>query len=64
MDQFWDNLFLYMKDGRYTIDNLTAERNLRPLTVERKNFMFFCSHKGAETSALYHAILVTCRMQG
>jgi hypothetical protein len=26
----------YLKDGRYTIDNLAAERAIRPLTIERK----------------------------
>ena len=43
---FWDQLFLYIKDGRYCIDrsalplgsskNSLAERTLRPMTVERK----------------------------
>lgn len=64
MDTFWNQLFLYINDGRYTIDNLAAERNIRPLTVERKNSMFFCSHHGAEVSALYHTIIATCKMQG
>ena len=61
---FWKQLFLYLKDGRYTIDNLSAERALRPLAVERNNSMFFCSHKGAETSVLYHTIIATCKKQG
>ena len=43
---FWDQLFLYIKDGWYCIDrsalplgsskNSLAERTLRPMTVERK----------------------------
>lgn len=64
MDTFWEQLFLYLKDGRYTIDNLAAERAIRPLAVERNNSMFFCSHKGAETSVLYHTIIATCKKQG
>lgn len=52
------------KDGRYTINNLAAERAIRPLTVERNNSMFFCLHKGAETSVLYHTIIATCKKQG
>lgn len=64
MDTFWKQIFLYLKDGRYTIDNLAAERAIRPLTVERNNSMFFCSHKGAETSVLYHTIIATCKKQG
>lgn len=64
LDTFWEQLFRYLKDGRYTIDNLAAERAIRPLAVERNNSMFFCSHKGAETSVLYHTIIATCKKQG
>ena len=45
---FWDQLFLYIKDGRYCIDNSLAERTLRPMTVERKNSLTFGSHAGAK----------------
>ena len=55
---FWDQLFLYLKDGRYCIDrsalplgsskNSLAERTLRPMTVERKNSLTFGSHAGAK----------------
>lgn len=64
LNKFWDNLFKYVTDGRYSIDNLEAERCIRPITVERKNSMFFCSHKGAETSSIYHTIIETCKKQG
>lgn len=30
LSSFWDQLFLYLKDGRYCIDNSLAERTLRP----------------------------------
>ena len=49
LNSFWDQLILYLKDGRYSIDrssyaclllkgrkNSLAERSLRTLTVERK----------------------------
>ena len=46
LKSFWDQLILYLKDGRYCIDrsalplgsskNSLAERTLRPMTVERK----------------------------
>ena len=32
----WDDLQTYRKDGRYTIDNLPAERAIRPFTVSRR----------------------------
>jgi len=46
LKSFWDQLILYLKDGRYCINrsalplgsskNSLAERTLRPMTVERK----------------------------
>lgn len=64
LSTFWEKLFKYLTDGRYSIDNLEAERSIRPITVERKNSMFFCSHEGAETSSVYHTIIETCKKQG
>lgn len=39
---FWNQLFTYLKDGRYDIDNSTADCFIRPLADERKNLLFFC----------------------
>ena len=61
---FWDQLFLYIKDGRYCIDNSLAERTLRPMTVERKNSLTFGSHAGAKVSVIYHTLIETCKMCG
>ena len=57
LNTFWKQLFTYRKDGRYSIDNNIAERNIRPLTVERKNSLFFGNHAKAEMSALYHTFI-------
>jgi len=62
--KFRHQLFRYTEDGRYTIDNLIAERSIRPMTVERDNAPTFCSHRGVEVSALYHTVIETCKMQG
>ena len=64
LNTFWKQLFTYRKDGRYSIDNNIAERNIRPLTVERKNSLFFGNHAKAEMSALYHTFIATCQMMG
>lgn len=61
---FWDQLFLYRKDGRYSIDNSLAKRTIRPMTVERKNSLTFGSHAGAEVSVIYHTFIETCKMCG
>jgi len=62
LNKFWKQLFTYRKDGRYGIDNNIAERNIRPLTVERKrsalplcsakNSLFFGNHVKADVGPL------------
>ena len=64
LKSFWNQLFLYIKDGRYCIDNSLAERTLRPMTVERKNSLTFGSHAGAKVSVIYHTFIETCKMCG
>lgn len=61
---FWKQLFVYLNDGRYSIDNSLAERFIRPLAGERKNSLFFGSNRMAEASAAYHTIISTCRLHG
>ncbi|MDO4173065.1 MAG: IS66 family transposase, partial [Prevotellaceae bacterium] len=61
---FWKQLFAYLDDGRYSIDNSVAEQNIRPLAGERKNSLFFGSGRMASISAAYHTIISTCKMQG
>ena len=64
LDHFWNQVFLYRKDGDYTIDNSLAERCIRPLANERKNSLFFGSDKMARVSAAYHSVVSTCKLQG
>ena len=32
---FWNQIFAYRNDGEYSIDNMAAERAIRPITVQR-----------------------------
>lgn len=48
----------------YDIDNLIAERFIRPLAGERKNSLFFTGGRMANVLAAYHTLLSTCRMNG
>ena len=64
LDAFWEQLFRYTDNGRYSMDNNIAERNIRPLAGERKNSLFFGSHRMAEASAAYHTAIATCLMAG
>ena len=64
LHNYWRQLFAYRQDGRYTIDNNIAERNIRPLTVERKNSLFHGCGAMAEVSAVYHTFISTCTLMG
>jgi hypothetical protein len=61
---FWKQIFNYRNNGDYTIDNLAAERAIRPLTVQRKNSLFFGSTQGALNSAIYNTFIETCKQVG
>ena len=64
MNTFWEQLFRYRNDGAYSIDNSLAERCIRPMALERKNSLFFCSTEGAKASAIFHTIIETCKQLG
>ena len=63
LDKFtanWDG-----KDMRdYSIDNLAAERAIRPQTIQRKGSLFFGSVQGALRSAMYNTFIQTCKQVG
>ena len=73
LDNSWDQVMAWRNDGRYNIDrsalplglskNSEAERNIRPMTIERSNWKSFGSHEGVESSAVYHTIIATCKAQ-
>lgn len=60
----WKDLIKYRDDGRFTIDNVLAERAIRPFTVERKNSLFFSSEDGIESALKYHTLIETCKNVG
>ena len=64
LHSFWKQLFAYRNNEEYTIDNLAAERAIRPLTVQRKNSLFFGCTKGALNSAVYNTLIETCKQVG
>lgn len=53
LDSFWDQIIVYTKDRRYSIDNNMAERCIRPYSGERNNSLFYGSHKMFRVSAIY-----------
>lgn len=64
LHHFWKELFAYLKDGSFPIDNNLAERTLRKLTTQRNNALHYGSDVGAEMAATYHSIIGTVKLQG
>lgn len=64
MFNYWKQLMAYRNDGRFCIDNNIAERYIKPLANERKNSLFYGSHKMAEAMTVYHSLISTCKACG
>ena len=60
----WDDLLKYRQDGHYTINNMLAERAVRPFAVKRKNSLFFSSEDGIVSALKYHTFIETCKDVG
>jgi len=58
----WERLCHYTADGMVHPDNNPVERNIRPVAVGKKNFLFAGSHKAAERLAMIYSLLGTCKM--
>lgn len=60
----WNSLRRYLEDGRLSIDNNIAERNLRAVALGRKNWMFAGSDEGGRRAAAMYSLVQSCRLQG
>jgi transposase len=57
----WEYLSRYVTDGRAPIDNNVIERDIRPFTTGRKNWLFSDTVAGVEASAVIYSLMLTCR---
>lgn len=55
---------LYLSDGSFHIDNNPIERQIRPIALGRKNYLFAGSHDGARRAAVLYSLLATCKLNG
>ncbi|MFZ0304479.1 MAG: IS66 family transposase [Terracidiphilus sp.] len=60
----WDALMRYLDDGRIEIDNLIAERALRPVALGRRNYLFAGSDHGGQRAAILYSLIQTAKMNG
>ena len=55
----WPYLTNYLEDGRLEISNNRAERSIKPFVIDRKNFLFANTPKGATGSAIMFSLIQT-----
>jgi transposase len=60
----WEALTRYTQDGRLDICNNAAERSIRPLAIDRKNWLFAGSDLGGERAAIIYTLTETAKMNG
>jgi len=60
----WPYLVNYLKDGRLEISNNLAERSIKPFVIDRKNFLFANTPKGATGSAVMFSLIQTAMANG
>jgi len=60
----WPYLINYLKDGRLELSNNLAERSIKPFVIDRKNFLFANTPKGASGSAVIFSLIQTAIENG
>lgn len=54
----------YLLDGRLEISNNRAERSIKPFVIDRKNFLFCNTTRGAKASAIMFSLIETAKDNG
>jgi transposase len=54
----------YLLDGRLEISNNRAERSIKPFVIDRKNFLFANTPRGAKASAIVFSLIETAKECG
>ena len=60
----WEELLVYLHDGRIEIDNNLVENAIRPTAVGKKNYLFFGHPEAGERSAILYTLLENCKREG
>jgi len=60
----WKYLERYLLDGRLEISNNRAERSIKPFVIDRKNFLFANTVRGAGDSAVMFSMIQTALANG
>lgn len=58
----WNEIQRIFEDGRFHLDNNMIEREMRPIAIGRKNYLFAGSHDGAKRAAIFYSLFATARL--
>jgi transposase len=64
LQQQWPYLIRYLRDGRLEMSNNRTERSIKPFVIDRKNFLFANTPKGAQGSAVMFSLVETAKENG
>ena len=59
----WGEIKRYTENGIFEIDNNPIERDIRPIALGRKNFLFAGSHDGAKRAAMLYSFFACCKLR-
>lgn len=62
--KLWPGLIRFLDDGRLEIDNNHTEREIKPLVIARKNFLFAASVDGARALCMHMSLIRTAKLHG
>lgn len=54
----------FLEDGNIPIDDGATERNIKPIALGRRNYLFSTSIKGAEATAIISSLIATAKANG
>jgi transposase len=60
----WEGLTRFLDDGRLELDTNTVEREIRPITLGRKNALFAGNDAGAEHWAICATLIASAKLNG
>jgi transposase len=58
----WSSLIRFVERGDLPLDNNAIERQMRPIAIGRKNYLFAGSVRGAKAAAVLYSLLSTCKI--
>ncbi|MCO5068575.1 MAG: IS66 family transposase, partial [Kiritimatiellae bacterium] len=60
----WEQLDIFIEDGRLEIDNNQVENAIRPTALGRKNWLFIGAQEAGWRSAVIYSIIQSCKAHG